>query len=106
MREDFASGFRDEHHILDAHSSLLRKVDPRLHCDDAAWFEHKLSAYTWNVVQRYEVALTLAVREVRTDGTGALAPPEIGQGAGGGGSSASAGSSAATSIALKSAPRR
>lgn len=38
-----------------------------------AQVEHKLHAYTWNVVQRYDVALTLAVREVRPDGTGAQA---------------------------------
>lgn len=31
---------------------------------------HKLAAYTWNVVHRYEVPLTLAVREVRPDGSG------------------------------------
>jgi ribonuclease Z len=29
---------------------------------------HKLAAYTWNVVQRYEVALTLEVHELGTDG--------------------------------------
>ena len=38
-----------------------------------AQVEHKRRAYTWNVVQRYEVALTFAVREVRPDGTGAQA---------------------------------
>jgi ribonuclease Z len=32
--------------------------------------EHKLSAYTWNVVHRYEVELVLDVREVGTDGRG------------------------------------
>lgn len=31
--------------------------------------EHKLRAYTWNVVQRYPVALRLDVREVRPDGS-------------------------------------
>jgi ribonuclease Z len=31
--------------------------------------EHKLRAYTWNVVQRYEVELVLDVREVRLDGS-------------------------------------
>ena len=35
--------------------------------------EHKLRAYTWNVVHRYEVALVLDVREVRPDGSGAAA---------------------------------
>ncbi|MCP5288805.1 MAG: ribonuclease Z [Burkholderiaceae bacterium] len=30
--------------------------------------EHKLRAYTWNVVQRYPVALQLDVRELRPDG--------------------------------------
>ncbi len=38
-----------------------------------AQVEHKLRAYTWNVVQHYEVALTLDVREVRPDGSGARA---------------------------------
>ncbi len=36
----------------------------------AAQVGHKLAAYTWNVVQRYEVALTLDVREVAPDGSG------------------------------------
>jgi ribonuclease Z len=31
---------------------------------------HKLAAYTWNVVHRYEVPLSLTVREVHPDGTG------------------------------------
>lgn len=31
--------------------------------------EHKLAAYTWNVVQRYEPALRLAAQEVGLDGT-------------------------------------
>ena len=31
---------------------------------------HKLAAYTWNVVHRYEIPLTLTVRELRPDGTG------------------------------------
>jgi len=31
---------------------------------------HKLAAYTWNVVHRYEVPLTLTVREVMPDGAG------------------------------------
>ena len=33
-----------------------------------AQVEHKLRAYTWNVVQRYPVALVLEVREVHPDG--------------------------------------
>jgi len=32
--------------------------------------EHKLAAYTWNVVHRYEVPLTLTVREVRPEAAG------------------------------------
>ena len=32
--------------------------------------EHKLAAYTWNVVHRYEVPLTLTVREVMPEGAG------------------------------------
>jgi len=32
--------------------------------------EHKLRAYTWNVVHRYSVALVLDVREIGTDGQG------------------------------------
>jgi ribonuclease Z len=32
--------------------------------------EHKLRAYTWNVVHRYEIGLDLDVREIGTDGTG------------------------------------
>jgi ribonuclease Z len=32
--------------------------------------EHKLRAYTWNVVHRYEVELVLDVREIGTDGCG------------------------------------
>jgi ribonuclease Z len=32
--------------------------------------EHKLRAYTWNVVHRYEVDLVIDVREVGTDGRG------------------------------------
>ncbi|HXF46069.1 MAG TPA: MBL fold metallo-hydrolase [Burkholderiaceae bacterium] len=32
--------------------------------------EHKLAAYTWNVVHRYEVPLVLDVREIGTDGGG------------------------------------
>ncbi|AKJ27538.1 ribonuclease Z [Caldimonas brevitalea] len=35
--------------------------------------EHKLRAYTWNVVQRYEVALTIEAREVSPDGRGRCA---------------------------------
>jgi ribonuclease Z len=35
-----------------------------------AQVEHKLRAYTWNVVQRYTVELVLDVREVGTDGHG------------------------------------
>jgi ribonuclease Z len=35
----------------------------------AAQVEHKLRAYTWNVVHRYEVELVIAVREIRVDGT-------------------------------------
>jgi ribonuclease Z len=32
--------------------------------------EHKLLAYTWNVVHRYEIGLDLDVREIGVDGTG------------------------------------
>jgi ribonuclease Z len=32
--------------------------------------EHKLAAYTWNVVHRYEVPLTITVRELAPDGAG------------------------------------
>ena len=32
--------------------------------------EHKLRAYTWNVVHRYEVELVIDVREIGTDGRG------------------------------------
>ena len=32
--------------------------------------EHKLAAYTWNVVHRYEVALTIEARELAVDGSG------------------------------------
>jgi ribonuclease Z len=32
--------------------------------------EHKLAAYTWNVVHRYEVALTIEVHELAPDGSG------------------------------------
>lgn len=35
-----------------------------------AQVEHKLRAYTWNVVQRYPVALVLDVREFHPDGSG------------------------------------
>ena len=35
-----------------------------------AQVEHKLRAYTWNVVHRYAVALVLDVREIGTDGRG------------------------------------
>ena len=31
---------------------------------------HKLAAYTWNVVHRYEVALTIEAHELATDGSG------------------------------------
>jgi ribonuclease Z len=31
---------------------------------------HKLAAYAWNVVHRYEIPLTLAVREMHPDGSG------------------------------------
>ena len=34
-----------------------------------AQVEHKLRAYTWNVVHRYDVALTIVVRERDVDGT-------------------------------------
>jgi len=34
-----------------------------------AQVEHKLAAYTWNVVHRYEVELVIDAREVRTDGS-------------------------------------
>jgi ribonuclease Z len=35
-----------------------------------AQVEHKLRAYTWNVVQRYEVELVIEVREIGVDGRG------------------------------------
>jgi ribonuclease Z len=35
--------------------------------------EHKLRAYTWNVVHRYEVELKIDVREIETDGRGVQA---------------------------------
>ena len=35
-----------------------------------AQVEHKLRAYTWNVVQRYEVELVIEVREIGMDGRG------------------------------------
>jgi ribonuclease Z len=35
-----------------------------------AQVEHKLQAYSWNVVHRYEVELVLDVREIGTDGRG------------------------------------
>jgi len=38
--------------------------------DFIAQVEHKLRAYTWNVVHRYEVELVLDVREVGVDGRG------------------------------------
>jgi ribonuclease Z len=38
--------------------------------DFIAQVEHKLRAYTWNVVHRYEVELVLEVREIGTDGRG------------------------------------
>jgi ribonuclease Z len=38
--------------------------------DFIAQVEHKLRAYTWNVVHRYEVELVLDVREIGTDGRG------------------------------------
>lgn len=38
-----------------------------------AQVEHKLRAYTWNVVHRYAVALVLDVREIGIDGRGARA---------------------------------
>lgn len=38
--------------------------------DFVAQVEHKLRAYTWNVVHRYEVELVIDVREVGTDGRG------------------------------------
>ena len=38
-----------------------------------AQVEHKLRAYTWNVVHRYEVPLVLEAREVGVDGRGASA---------------------------------
>jgi ribonuclease Z len=34
---------------------------------------HKLAAYTWNVVHRYEVPLVIEVRELRPDGSSATA---------------------------------
>ncbi len=36
--------------------------------DFAAQVEHKLRAYTWNVVHRYDVALVIDVREIGADG--------------------------------------
>jgi ribonuclease Z len=41
--------------------------------DFIAQVEHKLRAYTWNVVHRYEVELVLDVREIGTDGRGGRA---------------------------------
>jgi len=38
-----------------------------------AQVEHKLRAYSWNVVQRYEVELTIDVHEIGTDGRGQCA---------------------------------
>jgi hypothetical protein len=38
--------------------------------DFAAQVEHKLNAYTWNVVHRYEVELVIDVREIGMDGRG------------------------------------
>jgi ribonuclease Z len=38
--------------------------------DFVAQVEHKLKAYTWNVVHRYEVELVIDVREIGTDGRG------------------------------------
>jgi len=35
--------------------------------------EHKLAAYTWNVVHRYEVALTIEAHELAPDGSGRCA---------------------------------
>ena len=35
-----------------------------------AQIEHKLSAYTWNVVHRYEVELVIDAREIGVDGGG------------------------------------
>jgi ribonuclease Z len=35
-----------------------------------AQVEHKLAAYTWNVVHRYEVALTIEAHELALDGSG------------------------------------
>ena len=35
-----------------------------------AQVDHKLAAYTWNVVHRYDVELVIDVREVGTDGSG------------------------------------
>jgi ribonuclease Z len=42
--------------------------------DFIAQVEHKLHAYTWNVVHRYEVELVLDVRELGVDGRGRRAP--------------------------------
>jgi ribonuclease Z len=47
---------RKEHLVLTGGPGFIDRVD------------HKLNAYTWNVVQRYEVALVLEVREVGLDG--------------------------------------
>ena len=41
--------------------------------DFIAQVEHKLRAYTWNVVHRYEVELVLEAREIGTDGRGRCA---------------------------------
>ena len=38
-----------------------------------AQVEHKLRAYTWNVVHRYEVPLLIEARELGVDGEGACA---------------------------------
>ena len=37
--------------------------------DFVAQVEHKLAAYTWNVVHRYDVELVIEARELRPDGT-------------------------------------
>ena len=52
--------------LLGRKSALVLHGGPHF----AAQVEHKLRAYTWNVVHRYEVELVIDVREVGTDGRG------------------------------------
>jgi ribonuclease Z len=50
--------------VLGRQSRLVLAGGP----DFVAQVEHKLAAYTWNLVHRYEVALEIEVREFRPDG--------------------------------------